>query len=525
MNQPSERSAGVLLPLFSIRSEHGWGVGELTDLAGIAPWMTKAGLSMIMVLPLLETEPGQTSPYSALSAFALDPAYLDVERIDDFSEIGGAGALPPEDRATLERARASPRVDWGAVRSLKTSWLRRCFARFVASGAAVGSARAKDLAEFRESHADWLPDYLLFRALKEATPQTSWRAWDEPLKSRAPEALAAARERTAVDRAYFEYVQWQAYRQLAAARTQARLHGALLVGDLPFMVDLESADAWARQNEFRFDATIGAPPDAYSADGQDWGLPAYRWDVVAPRGYEWLRLRGARAAEAFDRVRVDHVVGFYRTYVRPRGPGAAPPSFSPLTEKEQLVQGEAIMAALGSGGAGLIAEDLGMVPPFVRASLTLLGVPGFRVLRWEKDGDLFRDPVKWPALSVAATGTHDTDTAAVWWEQLGDGEREALLSLKAFRGLPRRDAGRFSPEVHRALLEALYGSGSDLLLMPVQDLFGERERINLPGTVLPENWTYRMPYSIADLEFEPRARELTAQLADLAHRHRRRAGG
>jgi 4-alpha-glucanotransferase len=518
----SERSAGVLLPLFSIRSGHGWGVGELTDLGAIAPWMAKAGLSMIMLLPLLEAEPGQTSPYSALSAFALEPAYLDLSAIEDFSELGGVGALPPEDRAALDRARASPRVEWWTARSLKASWLRRSFARFTASGAAANSARARDLAEFRESHADWLPDYLLFRALKEAAPYTSWRSWDEPLRNRAPDALAAARERTAVDRAFFEYVQWQAYRQLAAARKEARRHGVLLVGDLPFMVDLESADTWSRQGDFRFDATIGAPPDALSADGQDWGLPAYRWELLAPAGYPWLRLRGARAAETYDRVRVDHVVGFYRTYVRPRGPGAGPPGFSPMTEKEQLVQGEAIMNALGSGGAGLIAEDLGMVPPFVRASLTLLGIPGFRVLRWEKDGDAFRDPVMWPALSVAATGTHDTDAAAVWWEQLGGGEREALLGLRAFRGLSRSGAGQFSPEVHRAMLEAMYGSGSDLLLMPVQDLLGGRERINLPGTVNPENWTYRMPYSIADLEFEPRARELTAQLADLAHRHRRR---
>lgn len=523
MFQSSERSAGVLLPLFSIRSEHGWGVGELTDLGRIAPWMEKAGLSMIMLLPLLEAVPGQTSPYSAISAFALDPAYLDLEAVEDFSELGGSGALPAEDRAALDRARRATRVDWWSVRSLKASWLRRSFARFTASGASKDSARATDLAEFRESHADWLPDYLLFRALKEAAPQTSWRSWDEPLRSRAPEALAAARERTAVDRAFFEYVQWQAYRQLAAARKEARLHGVLLVGDLPFMVDLESADAWSRQGEFRFDATIGAPPDAYSADGQDWGLPSYRWEVIAPAGYAWLRQRGARAAEAFDRVRADHVVGFYRTYIRPRGPGAGHPYFSPFTEKDQLVQGEAVMKALTSGGAGLIAEDLGMVPPFVRASLTLLGIPGFRVLRWEKDGDVFRDPVKWPALSVATTGTHDTDTAAVWWEQLGEGERNALLSLRAFRGLPRRDIGRYSPEVHRAVLEAMYGSGSDLLLTPVQDLFGERERINLPGTVLPENWTYRMPYGIADLEFEPRAREVTAQLADLAHRHRRHA--
>ena len=518
MSLPSHRTAGVLLPLFAIRDEGAWGIGALPELGAIAPWLKQAGFSVLMLLPLLEAALGQDSPYSAQSAFALDPVYLDIEALEDFEELGGVGALGPDDRACLERVRAAPRVDWAAVRTLKEKWLRRCFARFVASGAALDSARERDLAAFREAQADWLSDYVLFRALKEADRSSWWQRWDEPLRLRDPEALAAARARTAVDCAFFEYLQWQAQRQLAAARAEARRHGVLLAGDLPFMVAEDSADAWARQEELRFDAKVGAPPDAYSEDGQDWGLPVYRWDLIARAGYPWLRRRGVRTAEAFDLFRVDHAVGFYRTYVRPKD--KSPASFSPATEKEELEQGEAIMRALASGGAGLLAEDLGTVPAFVRASLTLLGIPGFRVLRWEKEGEVFRDPALWPALSVAATGTHDTEPAAVWWEQLADDERSALLRLRTFEGLSET-ATRFGSDVHRAILEAVYGSGSDLLILPVQDLFGERARINLPGTVSADNWSYRMPYSIADLSFEPRLRERTLELAALARHHRR----
>ncbi|MGI5862154.1 MAG: 4-alpha-glucanotransferase [Myxococcales bacterium] len=521
MNPLHQRTAGVLVPLFSIRSDQGWGIGELPDIGTIAPWAHRAGFSVLSLLPLLEIALGQDSPYSALSAFALDPIYLALDGLEDFAEIGGVAAMPADERATLDRLRASGRVDYGAVRALKGPSLRRAFERFQSSVARTGSARAHAFERFREEQRDWLPDYSLFRALKNANPYSWWQAWPRELKERHPQALERARAQHAADCTFYEWLQWLANGQLKAARAAAREHGVLLAGDLPFMVAEDSADAWTRQRELRLDATVGTPPDDFSTEGQDWGLPAYRWQTIAENGYEWLRQRGRRTAEGFDIVRVDHVVGFYRTYTRPKD--KTKPDFSPSREPEQIRQGEAVLAALGEAGTALIAEDLGTVPPFVRRSLTKLGVPGFRVLRWEKDDAVFRDPADWPRMSVGTTGTHDTDTIAVWWESLDTKERTALRKLPAFARLRDSEALHFGEAAHEAILDAVYSSGSNLALLPVPDVFGLRERINLPGTLGAGNWTWRMPWTNAELLTDAEARRHTERAARLARASERQA--
>jgi 4-alpha-glucanotransferase len=514
------RSAGILLPLFSVRTERGWGIGEYPDLGALAPWLAEARASVWMLLPLNEAALGQSSPYSAASAFALDPIYVRLDDVPEFRQLGGEAALPPEDRDLLVALRGRATVDYPAVRDLKARWLRRAFAHFHESGAAAGGERARDLASFREEQQPWLDGYLLWRALKEERPDGSWRSWPEDVRTKRPPALADAGRRLAPSMRFFEYLQWQAFRQLAKGRRDAAAAGVRLAGDLPFLVAEDSADVWARQDEFRFDATVGVPPDAFSAEGQDWGLPVYRWDVIAGGGHAWNRERGIASARLYDLIRIDHVVGFYRTYARPLDQ-AQPHHFVPPDEPSQRRQGEAVMAAFRAGGVGLIAEDLGTVPPFVRESLTALGIPGYRVLRWEKDDHVFRDPARWPALSVATTGTHDSEPIAAWWDALDEHERRHLHDLPSLRGLDFGQTTRFGPPVHDALLEAVYGAGSNLLLLPIQDAFGLRDRINLPGTVSDENWSYRLPWTIGNLAREPVVRAATAKLADLAVRHRR----
>lgn len=516
---PRGRSAGILIPLFSVRSESSWGIGEFPDIGRLAPWLSEARLPVWMMLPVVEAALGQDSPYAALSAFALDPVYVSLGEMEDFQALGGEAALAPDTRHQLEAVRARHTVGYEEIRRLKNQWLRRSFLRFRESGAATSGERAADLQRFREEQAHWLPDYTLFRTLKEAHHLDWWKGWGDALRSRDPAALEEARRNHADEIAFFEYVQWIAYRQFATARAEARRHGVFLAGDLPFMVAEDSADVWSKQDEFDLEATVGVPPDAFSADGQDWGLPVYRWDVLASRDYDWLRMRGKRSAELYDLVRIDHVVGFYRTYSRPRN--GSPAFFVPDMEPDQRRQGEAVMDAFRCAGVALVAEDLGTVPPWVRESLTAIGVPGYRVLRWEQDDGVFRDPDHWPTLSLATTGTHDTEPVSVWWDQLPEGERRSLLELPALRHLRENPHRPFDRDVHRALLEAVYRSGSDLLILPVQDVFGFRERINLPGTVGPDNWSYRLPWTIERMAHDPFVREQSALVAELAMKHRR----
>jgi 4-alpha-glucanotransferase len=243
-------------------------------------------------------------------------------------------------------------------------------------------------------------------------------------------------------------------------------------------------------------------------------------------GYPWLTERARRMADLYGLYRVDHVVGLYRTYFFPNDGSA--PAFIPEGVAAQTRNGERVLEVF-SAGARVIAEDLGTVPDFVRESLRRVAVPGYRVLRWERHwnepGQPFRDPRSWPAVSVATTGTHDTDALADWWDGMPEDERAAFLALPELAALRARGKVPFDDGVRDVLLELVYGAGSDLLLLPFQDAFGLRDRVNVPGTVNEENWTYRMPRDLGALAGDLSARERLRGLAERGGRIARTPGG
>jgi 4-alpha-glucanotransferase len=348
--------------------------------------------------------------------------------VPDFVALGGEACLERDDREQLSQVRASSYVDYGSVRALKQRALSAAFGEFLEKEWCHGTARAQALQAYVAAQAWWLDDYALFRAIHSHEEERAWTEWPEPVRDRWPEALARARLDLADDILFNQYLQWQADTQWQGARAAANAHGVSLFGDLPFMVDGDSADVWANQPLFMLDASVGVPPDAFSATGQDWGMPVYRWDVVAAGDFSWIRDRARRSAHLYDGYRVDHLVGFYRTYGRPRAGGE--PFFVPADEPAQTSLGEQVLTILREPGTEIIAEDLGTVPDFVRMSLKQTGVPGFRVARWERawhtPGHPFKDPADYPARSVAASGTHDTEPMAVWWSATSCSNRCSL---------------------------------------------------------------------------------------------------
>lgn len=492
-------------------------------------WLDAAGQRVLQLLPINEMPPGETSPYSALSAMSIDPQFIALRDVEDFHAIGGEEGLEPELRRELEHVRVSPEVDYPCVRALKHTALRRSFAHFREREWAGGTRRSAALKAYIGEEGWWLDDYALYRALKKKHEELAWMDWPGPLRNRERAALAAAREELAEDILYRQYLQWLAGDQWGTARDRAG--EVALFGDLPFMVSADSADVWARQDEFRLDASVGVPPDAFSETGQDWGLPVYRWDVLAARDYDWLRNRARRNADIYDGYRVDHLVGFYRTYFRPHDEGE--PQFVPAEKADQIRQGEAVLAVFREPGTEVIAEDLGLVPDFVRASLARLKVPGYKVFRWEREWEEeeqpFRDPLAYPAVSVATSGTHDTEPLVIWWEGAPDDEKQAVLEIPSVRcRLADEDVAaalgphRLPHAVREAMLESLFASGSDLLILPIQDAFGWRDRINQPATVSEENWTWRLPWPSDRLTTEPVAMAVGRQLAAWSARHGRR---
>jgi len=517
----------VLIPLFSIPSSRSWGIGEIGDIEAISRWLDVGGQRILQLLPINEMPPHEASPYSALSAMAIDPQFITLDDVEDFHEIGGEQRLEPAFRARLDAVRNAPRIQYAEVRQLKHVVLRRCFARFLETEWRSGTRRAAAFRAYKAEQGWWLHEYALFRALHARYEERSWMDWPEPLRSRWPDALAAAREELADEILFREYAQWLAGDQWGTARDRAG--NVALFGDLPFMVSGDSADIWTRQDEFRMDASVGVPPDAFSETGQDWRLPVYKWDILAQRDFDWLRDRARRNADLFDGYRVDHLVGFYRTFFRPHD--GSTPRFTPADQEAQVVLGERVLEVFREPGAEIIAEDLGIIPDFVRASLAQLSIPGFKVLRWERywqaEGQPFKDPVEYPAVSVATSGTHDTEPMVTWWEDAPRDERSAILAVPSLRARLTEEDRALVDEpglphtIHEALLESLYESGSHILILPIQDIFGWRDRINQPATVGDSNWTWRLPWLSDRLADEPMAIEEAKQLKEWCGRHGR----
>ena len=516
-----DRRSGILVPLFSIPSSRSWGIGEIADIAELARWLESAGVRVLQLLPINKMSPGETSPYSAMSAMAIDPQFIAVEQVEDFAAAVRAQPLPAEFHAELSAVRASSRVDYARVRRLKDFALRRAFAHFHETEWRRGTRRSAALQAYMWDQAWWLDDYALFRALHAHHGGKPWDQWPEALQRRDGEALNQARHDLAADILYRQYLQWIADFQWAEARRAAG--PVALFGDLPFMVSGDSADVWAHQDLFRRDASVGVPPDAFSDTGQDWGLPVYRWDVLAKRDFDWLHGRARRNAALFDGYRIDHLVGFYRTYFRPHDGG--PAQFVPADELEQVRLGERVIDIFRSAGSEVTAEDLGVVPDFVRESLGRLNVPGYKVQRWERqwrlEGQPFRDPREYAERAVVTSGTHDTEPMAEWWKLAPVEERLAVLAIPSVQGaLAEEDRAAALSEpaltaaVREALLGSLYGSRSELLILPIQDIFGWSDRINQPASVHDGNWTWRMPWAVDRMREEPAAAAMAAQLSE-----------
>lgn len=497
----SGRHAGLLAPLFSIPSSRGWGIGELCDLPLLGRWAHDSGFSFVQLLPLNEMASGQHSPYSALSAMAIDPIFISPERMADFGADGPESVLDSSERHALGSARASATVDYNVVRPIKDRAFRAAFERFLRDEWQAATPRAEALQTFLDREAWWLRDYALFRAVKAREGGRHWQEWPAPLRDRLHDALADARADLSDEVLFFSYLQWIAAEQWQQARADACIG---VFGDFPFMVSGDSADVWSRQQDFRLDASVGAPPDAFSETGQDWGFPAYRWHEIADRGDEWLRARARRSADLYDGYRVDHLVGFFRTYVRERDGSAA---FVPADELDQIAQGARLLGLFTETGARVTAEDLGVIPDFVRETLARFSVPGYKVLRWEREwnvpGQPFRDPRTYAAASVATSGTHDTETLAEWWDDAPQSEREQLASLELFRDAGLTAAEPASDRVRDAFLTALFASGSDLMIVPIQDVFGWRDRINTPALVSESNWCWRLPWPVDAMQRDP----------------------
>ena len=447
-------------------------------------------------------------PYAAVSAFALDPVYLSLDESEDFRAAGGTDAFSDEDRGEMEKLHSTTAVDWPTVRKLKALGIDLAFQHFFTNEWEKKTGRGRQLAAFMKSHRAWLDDYALFSVWHEEFAK-GWLDWPRGARDRDPAALDQARKERARELLRAKWVQWQLDLQWREARRRASSLGVELMGDLPFMVGVDSADVWSNRDLFRVDQHVGTPPDDTSPEGQDWGLPVYDWEAFQRDDFSWIKARAMRAGVLFSLYRVDHAIGFYRTYFRSADGKYS--GFTPPNEAAQVALGERIMRIMGRWGE-VVAEDLGTVPSFLRPSLAKLGVPGYRVLRWERDGDTYRPPSSWPTDSVATNATHDTETTAEWYDNLPVTERERLRQLPHLSTL--QPELPFDGSTRDLLLRTIYDAPSTLALVLFQDAMGTRERINTPGAPSSDNWTMRLAATMEQLLADTATLERLRRLAE-----------
>lgn len=477
------RNAGILLHPTSLPSPHG--IGDLGPEAHkFLDFLAQAGMKIWQVLPLGPTGYGD-SPYQCFSAFAGNPLLI-------FSP-GAGGDFP------------AATVDFERVITHKQALLNASLDRFVPDA----SFRA-----FVENEIDWLDDFSLFMALKQAHGGIAWTDWEPGAAHRDPAALAEWRLKLAdpierIQRAqYFFFTQFKALKQAASAR------GIQLMGDLPIYVAHDSADCWANRSLFKLKpdgrllTQAGVPPDYFSATGQLWGNPIYDWEALARTNYEWWIRRMRAAFQMYDLVRIDHFRGFEAFWEVPGdettaingrwtpGPGAA--------------LFEAIERALGR--LPIVAENLGLITPAVEELRERFGFPGMSILQFAFGGDgqakEFK-PHNFPRERVVYTGTHDNDTTMGWWNSGAGDSTRSLEEVTREKNYAKRYLNTDGSEMHWVLIRTALASVANTVLVPMQDVLGlgNEARMNLPGRQAG-NWGFRFSWEQVTPAITTRLREL-----------------
>lgn len=537
--------AGLLVPVFALRRDQDLGVGDTLSVEEAIDFLAAHRISVLQLLPVNETS-GDNSPYNAISSIALEPSYITM--VPDMVPGLSAAILEKFVRPEMSHSFAGPAVDYPLVKKLKLELLRAAFDAYV-SGSDAGGAD-NEFAAFEKAQADWLEDYSIFRALIDHHGGNScWTMWPEehssPAKARA--WMAQTEQGLATDCRFYRFVQWVAFSQWGRVRRHADQNGVGLMGDIPFGVSRYSADVWSDPASFDLKWSGGAPPEKFFQSdeftrrwGQNWGIPLYNWKELEKNDYSFWTRRVRKCAEIFNYFRIDHVLGFFRIYAFPWIPELNW-EFAELTEEEaeertggllprfverpdepasfaklNCSQGEKLLKMILAAApeCGVVAEDLGMVPDYVRPALKKLGIPGFTIPIFERDESdrSFVPMEEHPQLSLITYGTHDHQPIASFYEELcrwwhGENGHEGWLEVQRFMRFLGLDEDnppeKFTSELHRTMIDVLMDSPCWLAVLMVSDLLGTGDRFNEPGIAGSSNWSRRLTMSLDEYARDP----------------------
>lgn len=486
------RASGILLHPISLPSRGG--IGDFGPAAyQFLDFLAAARQRWWQVLPLVPVDEGG-SPYSSTSAFAGNPLLISLERLAE------RGWLEPSHLARLPAQ--VRRVDYHRVSARKAPLLRRAAATFLDRSTPAQRQRYQ---EFCAEAGEWLDEFVLFEALRRHHDGHSWNTWEPGLARRQPAALEQARRQLAEELEIERVVQFFFFEQWRALRSATGARGIGVMGDVAIFVSYDSADVWTHSDIFRLGSDLlpevvaGVPPDVFSATGQRWGNPLYRWDVLEQRKYDWWVSRLRWALKTCDLLRLDHFRGFAQFWEVP-------------AQEETAINGrwvdgpsEHLFQRLREefGGLPFVAEDLGYITPDVHALRERLGIPGMRVLQFGfgDPGAHIYLPHRFERNTVVYTGTHDNATMLDWWQNFATPEER--LFAESYLG-PAKDG------IHWAFIRAALGSVADLAIVPLQDVLGlgPEGRMNVPSTN-QDNWGWRYRAQMLKPELAARLALLT----------------
>ena len=502
------RCSGILLHVTSLPG--GYGIGDLGNSAhAFAEFLAEAGQKIWQVLPLNPTGYGD-SPYQCFSAFAGNPLFIDLKALYE------QGLLSEKDLTNAPRF-PEEYVEYDRVIDFKRELLRKAAQVFLLDGARAHRAAFDS---FCRNNSNWLDDYALFMACKQAHTDAAWVHWDAGIRQRNSAALSEWQNKLSFETQVHKFGQFEFFRQWEKLKAHCTRLGISIMGDIPIYVAHDSADVWAHPELFRLDeqgtprAVAGVPPDYFSATGQLWGNPLYRWDVSAASGHNWWIDRVRASLKLFDLARLDHFRGFEAFWEIPadastaalgkwvKGPGA---------EFFQTLQNEL-------KDLPFIAENLGVITPEVEALRKRFGFPGMSLLQFafgiDPQGPTFL-PHNYSRDLVAYTGGHDNDTTVGWWTSAGIGESTRTPEdIAKERDFTRAYLGFQNEPINCVFIRTVLASVANIAIIPLQDVLGlgSDARMNLPGT-LTGNWKWRYKQNALTKNIGERLRRLV-QLYD-----------
>ena len=483
------RSSGILMHITSLPGPYG--VGTMGKQAfAFVDFLKDAGQKLWQILPLSPTGYGD-SPYQSCSAFAGNHYLIDLDLLVE------EGLLKLDEITGICWSRKEEKADFGLLYNNRLNVLRLAYSRFAGS---------EGFDAFCRENENWLSDFALFMALKEANGGKPWYDWEDGLKHREEGAMAFAQQKLVDEIRFYSFVQYLFFKQWNALHGYANENGIRIIGDVPIYVPLDSVEVWSQPQLFQLNkkldpiAVAGCPPDGFTEDGQLWGNPLYRWSLHKKQGYSWWLDRLAAAGRLYDVIRLDHFRGFEAYWSVPYGHKTA--------RYGKWVKGPGIsfVKALKKGlpDLPLIAEDLGFLTQEVLDLRDTGGWPGMKVLQFAFDPKEPSDylPHTYVHNSVCYTGTHDNMTMRQWFDTASKEEVEFAAD---YLKLTKKEG-----YVWGAIRAAL-GSVSDLCIIQMQDYLelDGRARMNFPGTLSDSNWTWRAKNGIINPELAKKIRHLT----------------